>query len=319
MPKKKTHGQFVSEVFEQVGEEYAVIGEYMGASRKILLKHYGSCGGYEFEVPSHTFLLGHGRCPVCTPKSKRITHKDFLWKLENLFPGEYEVIGEYRGSATSITMKHLPCGTLGKRYPYAIYRGHGCKVCANKRVAKTHEVFVKELKDISFGEFECVNTYSNSSTPVVLKHIGNDACNLTFEAVPNKVLCNGVACPHCYGHRSVGEFKIKQWLIKNNIVFEQEYSYSDLYDLTERYPLRFDFALFEKGKVSMLIEFDGKQHFKANTSWGNFEDIQRRDQKKNSYCSDLDISLLRIAYTQVNAIEEILLENIDVRRFMNEN
>jgi hypothetical protein len=39
MSKRKTHEEFVNEVYELVGEEYKVVGEYRTARIKIEIKH----------------------------------------------------------------------------------------------------------------------------------------------------------------------------------------------------------------------------------------------------------------------------------------
>lgn len=61
--------------------------------------------------------------------------------------------------------------------------------------------------------------------------------------------------------RSQGELKIKQWLNKNHISFKTEYSFKDLYVITNRCPLRFDFAIFKSDILIGLVEYQGEQHF----------------------------------------------------------
>ena len=39
MGKKKTHEKFVEEVFNLVGDEYEVLGRYVNAKTKILMRH----------------------------------------------------------------------------------------------------------------------------------------------------------------------------------------------------------------------------------------------------------------------------------------
>lgn len=50
-----------------------------------------------------------------------------------------------------------------------------------------------------------------------------------------------------------------------------------------------------------FIEFDEKQHYNAYTTWSTtldeFEDLQYRDQIKNTYCLNHNIPLIRIPYT----------------------
>jgi very-short-patch-repair endonuclease/phage FluMu protein Com len=60
--RTKTDEQFKKEVFDLVGEEYSVLGEYEGANKKIKMRH-NKCG-YEWEVKPANFLQG-SRCPYC--------------------------------------------------------------------------------------------------------------------------------------------------------------------------------------------------------------------------------------------------------------
>lgn len=111
---------------------------------------------------------------------------------------------------------------------------------------------------------------------------------------------------------SNGENKIEQLLKENNIYYKKEFSFSDLYDKSSSYPLRFDFAIFNKNNnLLYLIEYDGIQHFQETLySHDNFENRKRRDELKNSYCKSHNIPLLRVPYTKYSTlcIKDIILE-----------
>ena len=83
--------------------------------------------------------------------------------------------------------------------------------------------------------------------------------------------------------------------------------------------LRFDFAVFnEDDTIKCLIEYDGIQHFQPINFWGNeysytqlrFETLQRYDKRKNDYCKNNGIKLIRIPYTEFENIEDILEKQI---------
>ena len=97
---------------------------------------------------------------------------------------------------------------------------------------------------------------------------------------------NSCGCIH-----SLNEKKITQLLIENNIEFATQYTFSDLKD---QRALRFDFAIFNKGKLSHLIEYNGFQHYeKPEGKWGNnFEIMQKHDQMKIDYCKQHNIRLI---------------------------
>lgn len=97
--------------------------------------------------------------------------------------------------------------------------------------------------------------------------------------------------------------KIANILIKNNISFKKEYSFSDL---RRKNVLRFDFALFDKeNTLKGLIEYDGVQHFDKTNKFYN-ENIIENDKKKNEYCLFNNILLFRIKFDE--NIEERMQE-----------
>ena len=113
--------------------------------------------------------------------------------------------------------------------------------------------------------------------------------------------------------KSVGEENISKILTENNIIFEREYSFSDL---VYKYPLRFDFAIFNTdGTLSHLVEFDGEQHFKyRETGWNNKENFEKtkiRDAIKNNYCKEKNIKLNRIKYDEKITLERIMKYGTD--------
>ena len=123
-------------------------------------------------------------------------------------------------------------------------------------------------------------------------------------------LRNGVV-KSCGCIKSYGEEKIAKLLTDNNIIFQREYCFKDLIYI---YPLKFDFAIFQKnGTLSHLIEYDGIQHFQSIDFFGGNEEFQKtqlRDQIKNNYCIENNIKLIRIKYNEEITLERIM--NYDV-------
>ena len=39
MPKKKTHDEYIKEVYNVFGDEYTILGEYVNSNTKIKIKH----------------------------------------------------------------------------------------------------------------------------------------------------------------------------------------------------------------------------------------------------------------------------------------
>ena len=120
----------------------------------------------------------------------------------------------------------------------------------------------------------------------VCKHCGN--IFITRGATIRNGRTTSCGCVH-----SKNETKIIQLLIENNIEFATQYTFPDLKDIR---PLRFDFAIFNKGVLSHLIEYNGAQHYeRANGSWGEgFETLQLHDKMKQEYCQKNNIRLIML-------------------------
>lgn len=101
---------------------------------------------------------------------------------------------------------------------------------------------------------------------------------------------------------SIGEQNIENLLIKNNIPYQTQITFSDLKNIK---PLRYDFGIYEKdsNKLIRLIEFDGIQHFEEqNYFTHSLEEIQKSDRIKNNYAKQHNIPLIRIPYTERDKI-----------------
>jgi uncharacterized C2H2 Zn-finger protein len=97
--------------------------------------------------------------------------------------------------------------------------------------------------------------------------------------------------------------------------FKTEYKFKKLIGIGKR-QLRYDFVVFDVEDL-LLIEFDGAQHFKAvryqqnesnKDTQARFEMIKCHDKRKNKFAKQHDYPLLRIKYSDVNNVSELLEE-----------
>lgn len=84
---------------------------------------------------------------------------------------------------------------------------------------------------------------------------------------------NSCGCVHSWN-----EQEITKLLLDNNIEFATQYTFPDLKGTNGGF-LRFDFAIFNNGKLSHLIEYNGQQHYKqVEGRWSEgFEQLQIHD------------------------------------------
>ena len=99
---------------------------------------------------------------------------------------------------------------------------------------------------------------------------------------------------------SIGEKAIRDLLTKNNIIFKEQFTFSDLIG-KQNNKYRFDFGILNSNNnLLYLIEFDGVQHFYSTSGWNTQERVdatKQRDEIKNLYCKENNIPLIRIPYT----------------------
>ncbi|AZV43750.1 hypothetical protein BAOM_3141 [Peribacillus asahii] len=214
MPRKKTHEEFVQEVKELVGDEYAVLETYKNAQIKIKIRHNNeSCNNYEWNVIPSGFVNSGSRCPKCSGNIKKTT-EEFKQEVFKLTGSEYEVLGEYINNKTPIKMRHTLCGCDDWMVtPDNFLRGNKCYKCSGK-MKKNHEEFKQEVYSLVGDEYTVLGIYKNAKTKVKMKHniCGYDEWNV----IPKSFLLNGRRCPKCAN----GIRKEKK--TKSNSKFEQE-------------------------------------------------------------------------------------------------
>lgn len=189
------------------------------------------------------------------------------------------------------------------------YRGNRCPYC-------NHKKGYLHLKD-SFGYLYPQRakywSKNNKKSPFEVAPKSNDKykficqeCGEEFETSPNtSVLKNrSVKCKNC--NSSKGEQRIKEWLIDNNIKFEQQKTFKYLIGAGNGL-LSYDFYL---PQYNLLIEYQGKQHEKFVERFHKSEEdfiIQKEhDRRKKKYTKDNNIELLEIWYYDYENIEKVL-------------
>lgn len=290
---KPTTDEFKQTIKNLSSKEYEVFGDYINNHTKLEFKHI-ECGN-TFMMRPMEFLRGQ-RCPICYG-SKRKTTEEFKTELAIATNNEFELISEYVNNKTKITVKHIKCGTVYGTLPNSLLRVKNCRKCSGLAL-KTHETFLENVSEKYGDSYAVLSNYINNKTPVTLKH---NICKHIFLKRPDLFL-NGQTCPYCSG-ASYGETIIRDFLEEKSINYEREFSFNDL--VGKKNNLRFDFKITLRDTI-FLLEFDGEQHYNPNTGIGNFEETYENDHKKNEYCILNEINLMRIPFTEIKNIRNIL-------------
>lgn len=175
----------------------------------------------------------------------------------------------------------------------------GCPYCAGKY--KTTVDFIDEIKDKSVNTI-IIGEYTGLYNKIKCQC---KKCGNVWDTTPAS-LKNGSGCPVCaFSH---GERKIANLLNVNGIKYETQKTFDDC---RHKQKLKFDFYL---PAINVAIEFDGQQHFypvdfaNKGNKWAEqaYDKNILRDKIKNNYCTENNISLIRIPYYDYENIEAIL-------------
>jgi hypothetical protein len=100
-------------------------------------------------------------------------------------------------------------------------------------------------------------------------------------------------------------------LVDNNIEYSAEISFDDLHGAGGKNLLRYDFGIYDSGKLKALVECQGKQHYYPSEEFGvsSFALQQKNDALKREYALKRRIKLIEIPYTlnTINKEAEFLL------------
>lgn len=299
--KRKTHDEFVDEM-KVKHPELEVLGVYIGGHDKVHIK-CKKCGTEFDSLPCNMISHKLSGCPHCAVveqhKKQRKTHEHFLKEMEEIHP-ELTVLSSYVNAHKKVDMLCNTCGHTFSSKPCDLLHGKGCPKCGGT-MRKTHEEFVSLVKEIN-PTLSVISEYKNVKTEV---KILCNVCGHVFHTKPHNILYSKTGCPKCSMPR--GELLISRFLDENNITYIPQYKFDECKNIMQ---LPFDFFLPDN---NVAIEYDGIQHFEPIDHFGGNDVFIKRkenDSIKTKYCKENNIKLIRIPYTEINNIEEILEREI---------
>lgn len=149
------------------------------------------------------------------------------------------------------------CHSITQMRGDVILKGSWCQNCRRERInkiihskLKTTDQFQQELNKVN-PNLKILSNYEGSHKKVQYLCL---QCNTIHCATPTNLL-SGYGCPVCKVS-SIGESLVRDFLLKNNIIFEEQKTFPGCRD---QLPLRFDFFL---PKYNLVIEVQGEQHYR---------------------------------------------------------
>lgn len=286
MGKLKTNEEWVSQVYDLVGEEYTFLEDYVTARTLIKVKH-NTCG-HTYKVCPDKFRIGR-RCPKCSGKYRR-TNEDFLEWAKEVVGDEYTFLSPYVNLKTHIEVIHNECGYKYKMNPgHFIHSGKRCPKCAGV-LKMTDAEYAEKVSAVWGDEYEILGKYDGYHKKIEVRHT---PCGKIYN-IPASSLLKRRSC--LCSSRSLGEISVARVLDSLNVSYIEEWRIGN--------KLRADFYL---PKYRAVIEFDGKQHFEPREAFGGedaYREVVFRDKVKDHYCDYTSIKMLRIPYWRYSNIKE---------------
>ena len=189
MPKLKyTTKEIKEKIFELTGNEYEMMGEYVGALTKFKIKH-NTCGCV-YEVNWTNFQSGR-RCPKCAGKHK-YTDSEISKLVSEMTNGEYTKLSEYKDSKTKFKIRHEKCNFEYEVNWSNFQQGQRCPKCS-RRPTYTDEEISRLVSTITNGEYTKLSEYKGSRTKFKIRH---NTCGNEYE-VSWVGFRKGDRCPKC--------------------------------------------------------------------------------------------------------------------------
>lgn len=292
--------------------------DFRGVTSKLQLRC--ACGN-EFQVDLHHFRTQNQRqCPSCGRRNMTTKNQTpfevICSRLESI--GCKYVSGEYVNRRSKLTIR-CTCGHLRTISMNSVFYAKKpfsglCKECS---VRKQHDHSRMDIEDIRVllaakGLVLLSDEYENARTSLLMKC----SCGREFRSCYDLLSRGGKrpCCRVCSNRISSGEQVIADWLVEHGVPYEREKTFPGC--RTGSKPFRFDFYLPDQ---NLCIEYDGQGHFQiVNYSGRETEekltrvlwDTQERDFRKDQFCADNGIDILRISYDEFNKIPQILSDKL---------
>lgn len=303
--KAVTPNFFRKRVFDEVGEEYSILSDYVDTNTPVEFKHV-VCGT-TFKMKPISFFKSQTKCSNKDCKHKihaKINEDKFAKRVDSL---GYIIKSEYLGIDEMMIFECKKCHTNFKLNKASkIYESVETSHCPNcssiERILSFADKFTQAFNNMFGDEFEIVSEYKGCDNPIKILH--KRCGNISEYYRASRTLTDYLyPCKCC--NITKGEKSIMNYLDNNSIIYEHQKKYDNLFGVNNGY-LSYDFYI---ERENLLIEFQGKQHYEAIEDFGGqeyFEIQQEHDKRKHQYAKDNNIKLLEIAYWDFENIEEIL-------------
>lgn len=239
-------------------------------------------------------------CYDCMVEYRSYKHSHTYEELKELYAKEgYELLSDYdyyEKNGKSYARMHCLYKD-GYKYAINLYSLRGGTCGGNNAFSGTNPFAVENLQKFcdSYNLGITILSYFRDEKDLRDTVKIKCRCGNIFTTLPYKITSfQEIACDHCKPKKSSYEYLVADWLKSNKINYNSEYCFSDCKSVNA---LRFDFKCNYNDRI-ILIEADGKQHFEEVEFFNSdtLKERKERDEIKNKYCKENNLTLVRIPY-----------------------
>lgn len=281
MSKKITQQEFLSRFYRNYPNAEIQLINYTAISNPLEIE-CKKCGRHYKKSRARDFLNSYCCCGSDNNITKIEKLKQFYSKTD-----EFDFIKKV--NKDYFIVRHNKCGQETKRViSNALDNPFACRHCGTYRDSQKLSIKkVQEVLDSRFYGSIQILEYNGQTEKNRYKCL---KCGLIFT---QKQVClmQSRGCPKCDRYQSMGEKKIKNLLLQQNIDFKEQVQVPEL-------PLqKFDFGIYRDNKLQYFIEVQNEQHREEREIFSDsLKVIQERDNRKRAYCFKNNIPLYEIIY-----------------------
>ena len=193
MATELTEEEYLKQV-ETIHEgKIKVLGRFENIKTKVLVK-CNVCN-HEWEVAPYNTLKGTG-CRKCADRNNARSYDDFIKEFREIHGDHIEILSEYKDMSSRLKLRCVIDDHIWETTPNSLTgkKPTGCSECYRRRTRRTHEEYIRDMKEVHGDSIEVLGEYLTCRTKVPLKC---NICGYEWESTYRSSVTLGHGCKSC--------------------------------------------------------------------------------------------------------------------------
>ena len=193
MATELTEEEYLKQV-ETIHEgKIKVLGRFENIKTKVLVK-CNVCN-HEWEVAPYNTLKGTG-CRKCADRNNARSYDDFIKEFREIHGDHIEILSEYKDMSSRLKLRCVIDDHIWETTPNSLTgkKPTGCSECYRRRTRRTHEEYIRDMKEVHGDSIEVLGEYLTCRTKVPLKC---NTCGYEWESTYRSSVTLGHGCKSC--------------------------------------------------------------------------------------------------------------------------